>query len=367
MFFNFWGFLGVTTLFSIKTNTMEMGIGFFGDLTFDRKTREYQKPADRLRDIVELVSLADDLGIDVVTMGEHHRVDYSIAAPEIMLAALSTVTDHIKLASGVNVVSSSDPVKLYQDFSMIDLLSNQRAEIIAGRGSFIESFPLFGYDLNDYNELFEEKLELLLELQKNETINWQGKFRAPLRDQSIYPLPERPISVWIAVGGTTSSVARAGRLGLPVIFGIIGGSPDQFKPLVQFYKEQYIEHGHDPSQMQIGVQVHLFVENVREDILKNYFPYYAYSMDKIGRERGWTGYTLDRFQSGMSPYGALFMGEPDEVTEKIIRTAEMFGLTRFVGQIDVGGPSHLQLMKTIELYGTRVIPAVREHFDQVDV
>ncbi len=342
---------------------MEFGIGYFGDLTFDRKAQAYQKPNDRLQHIIEEVKLADELGIDLVTMGEHHREDYSIAAPEIMLAALSTVTSRIKLASGVNVVSSADPVKLYQDYSMIDLMSNQRSEIIAGRGSFIESFPLFGYALNDYNELFEEKLELLLELRKNKAITWEGKFRAPLRQQTIYPLPERPIPVWIAVGGTTSSVARAARLGLPIIFAIIGGMPDQFRPLVRFYKEQYAAHGHDPARMEVGVHSHTFIADSRKAILEDYYPYYAYSMDKIGRERGWPGsYTLDKFQAGMSPMGALFMGEPEAVTEKIIRIIEMFDLTRFVAHIDVGGPSHSQLMKTIELYGEQVIPEVKKHF-----
>ncbi len=342
---------------------MELGIGYFGDQTYDPETQQYQKASDRMKEIIEQVKRADELGVDLVTMGEHHREDYSIAAPEIILAALAPVTRRIKLASGVNVISSADPVKLYQDFSMIDLISDNRAEIIAGRGSFIESFPLFGYALSEYNELFEEKLELLLQLRKKGPITWEGQYRAPLREQTIFPVPDRSIPVWIAVGGTTASVERAARLGLPIIFAIIGGMPSQFKPLIDFYKEQYKAHGHDPEKLEVGVHSHTFISQSKQDVLDNYYPYYAYSMDKIGRERGWPGnYTRDKFQAGMSPYGALYMGSSEEVTDKIIQTIEMFGLTRFVAHIDVGGPTHDQLMETIELYGNEVIPAVKAHF-----
>src|SRR5690554_2490587 len=219
---------------------MEFGIGYFGDLTFDRKAQAYQKPNDRLQHIIEEVKLADELGIDLVTMGEHHREDYSIAAPEIMLAALSTVTDHIKLASGVNVVSSSDPVKLYQDFSMIDLLSNQRAEIIAGRGSFIESFPLFGYDLNDYNELFEEKFELLNLLNKNNNINWKGTLTHDLNNVTLYPQINKPLTITVGVGGSRESINRAAKYGVPLNLAIIGGNPLFFKNFVNLYKRLYV-------------------------------------------------------------------------------------------------------------------------------
>lgn len=343
---------------------MELGIGLFGDLSVDPQTGQYQSTSEKYTELIDQMKLADELGIDLVALGEHHREDYSISAPEIMLAALATVTRRIKLVSGVNVISSADPVKLYQDFAMIDLLSGQRAEIIAGRGSFIESFPLFGYDLQDYNELFVEKLELLLELQNNKKFSWEGRFRAPIRDQQVFPSPDRPIPVWIAVGGTPASVQRAARLGLPIIFAIIGGMPAQFKNLIEYYKEQYIAHGHDPAGMQIGVHSHTFLSESREAVLEDYYPSYARSMDRIGRERGWPGsYTREKFEAGMSPHGALYMGSPEEVTEKIIRTIEMFGLTRFVAHIDVGGPTHAQLMKTIELYGGQVIPAVKAHFE----
>lgn len=339
---------------------MEFGIGFFGDLTYNQTTQEFQKPAERLKQIVEQIQLADELGIDVLTMGEHHRPDYAVSSPEIMLAALATVTNRIKLASGVSVVSSADPVKLYQDFAMIDLISNQRVEIMAGRGSFIESFPLFGYDLKDYNELFEENLELLLQLNQNEKLSWEGKFRAPIVEQTIYPQPERKLPVWIAVGGTPESVLRAARLGLPIIFAIIGGRPAQFKPLIDFYKEQYLAFGHDPEKMEIGVHSHSYLADSKSQVIEDYYPLYAYQMDRIGQERGWRGnYTQMQFEGGMSTEGALYMGSPDEVALKIAGTIKLFGLTRFVAHIDVGGPSHEAMMKMIELYAKEVIPKVK--------
>lgn len=344
---------------------MELGIGMFGDLIHNTKTNKYQNPAERLKELIEEVKLADDTGADVFAIGEHHREDYSVSSPEIVLAALSTVTKRIILASGVSVLSSADPVKLYQDFGLIDLLSNKRAEIIAGRGSFIESFPLFGYDLNDYNELFAEKLDLLLQLNKKEKISWNGKFRAPIVEQTVYPRPERSLPVWIAVGGTPASVHRAAQYGLPIIFAIIGGMPRQFMPLVEYYKEQYRAFGHDPKKMQIGVHSHTFIADSRDEILENFYPGYAAQMDKIGRERGWRGsFTKGQFLAGTQPEGALFMGNWEEVAGKIIQLIDMFKLTRFVAHIDIGGPSHKELMKAIELYGTKVIPAVKKHFGQ---
>ena len=339
---------------------MELGIGMFGDLAFDRQTNKFQSAAQKLNEIIEQVKLADELGIDVFSIGEHHRPDYAVSSPEIILSALSTVTKRIKLGSGVTVLSSTDPVKVYQDFATIDLLSNRRAEIIAGRGSFIESFPLFGYDLKDYNSLFEEKLELLLHLNENESVNWEGKHRAPIVGQAIYPRPERKIPVWVAVGGTPESVVRAARHGLPIIFAIIGGMPKQFKPLIEFYKQQYIQFGHDPKEMQVGVHSHTFVAGSQKELTENYFPYYAAQMDRIGKDRGWAPYTKMQFEGGMSPEGALYMGDTHQVAEKMIRTIEMFGLTRFIAHIDVGGPTHKEMMKAIELYGTKVLPEVRK-------
>src|SRR5690606_27193275 len=339
---------------------MELGIGMFGDLTFDKQSNQFQPVSQKFSELVEQIKLADEIGIDVFALGEHHRPDYAVSTPEIVLSALSTVTKNIKLASGVSVISSADPVKLYQDFATVDLISDQRAEIIAGRGSFIESFPLFGYDLKDYSDLFEEKLDLLLKINQNETLTWNGKFRAPLENRTTHPRAEREIPVWIAVGGTPESVLRAARLGLPIIFAIIGGMPKQFKPLVDFYKENYKMYGHDVSKMQIGVHSHTFLADAEAELLEKYFPYYAPQMDRIGKDRGWSPYTNMQFQGGISPERALFMGEPNKVIDKMIATIEMFGLTRFIAHIDVGGPSHKEMMKAIELYGTKVLPEVRK-------
>lgn len=343
---------------------MELGIGMFGDLAFDQNTQQFEPASQKLQEIIEQVKLADELGIDVFSLGEHHREDYAVSSTEIVLAALSTVTKNIKLGSGVTVLSSTDPVKVYQDYSTLDLISNQRAEIIAGRGSFIESFPLFGYDLKDYNELFEEKLELLLELDKNEVLTWEGKHRAPITEQTVYPRPERNLPIWIAVGGTPESVVRAARLGLPIIFAIIGGQPKQFKPLIEFYKQQYIAFGHDPEKMEVGVHSHTFVADSQQEVLDNYFPSYAAQMDRIGKSRGWQPYTKMQFQGGMSPEGALFMGDAHQVAEKMIQTIEMFSLTRFIAHLDVGAPSHKEMMKAIELYGTKVLPEVRKAIEK---
>lgn len=342
---------------------MELGIGLFGDLTFDQTTQTYQASGKKLQEIVEQIKLADELGIDVVSLGEHHRPDYAVSATEMVLAALAGVTKNITLGSGVTVLSSADPVKVYQDYVTLDLLSSQRAEIIAGRGSFIESFPLFGYDLKDYKTLFEEKLDLLLYLNTNEKINWEGKHRAPIVDQTIYPRPERQLPIWIAVGGTQESVLRAARLGLPIIFAIIGGKTKQFKPLIDFYKDQYLRYGHDLEKMQVGIHSHTFVAGSQREILDDYFPYYSAQMDRIGRDRGWQPYTKMQFEGGMSPEGALFMGDVGQVAEKMIDSISYFGLTRFIAHLDVGGPSHKQMMKAIELYATKVIPRVRKEFE----
>lgn len=341
---------------------MELGLGMFGDVTYNLQTKTYQSAAERLQEIIKEVKRADELGIDHFLMGEHHRADYAVAAPEIMLAALATVTKNIKLASGVTVLSSADPVKVYQDFAMIDLLSNQRAEIVAGRGSFIESFPLFGYDLRHYNELFEEKLDLLFQLNQKEVIEWKGRFRAAIENQTVYPRPERKLPIWIAVGGTPASVERAAKYGLPIVFAIIGGRISQFKPLIDYYKELYLSNGHDPKQMQISVHSHTAISDSKNTLMKNYFPHYAASMNRIGRDRGWSAYTEMQFQYGMEKDGALFMGNSEEVSQKIIETIELFGLTRFTAHIDIGGPGHEQMMETIEKYGKEVMPAVKQHF-----
>lgn len=343
---------------------MELGIGMFGDMSLDFQANKYQKASDRLKEIIEEVKLADELGIDLFAMGEHHREDYAVPSPETLLAALATATKNIRLSSGVNVISSADPVKLFQDYTMIDMLSNHRAEIMAGRGSFIESFPLFGYDLRDYEALFEEKLDLLLQLRNNETINWKGKFRNPIVNQTVYPRPERTIPVSIAVGGTSSSVVRAARLGLPIVFAIIGGNPVQFKPLIDYYKDAFVKYGHDPKTMKTGVHSHTFLAGSEDEIMKEYYPRYAFAMNKVGKERGWSGsYTPESFKAGLGSNGALYMGDPDYVTEKIIKTIELFEIDQYIAHVDVGGPTHHLMMKNIELLGTKVFPVVRKHFE----
>ena len=344
---------------------MELGIGMFGDMSFDFQAQKYQRASVRLKEIIEEVKLADELGMDIFAIGEHHREDYAVAAPEILLAAAATVTKNIKLSSGVNVISSTDPVKLFQDFTTIDLMSDGRAEIMAGRGSFIESFPVFGFDLDNYNELFAEKLDLLLQLRASDNLTWKGEFRAPINNLTLYPRPEREIPISIAVGGTPASVHRAATLGLPIVFAIIGGNPAQFKPLIDYYKEEYEKNGHDMSKMKIGVHSHTFIAETMEEIMDDYFPRYAMSMNKIGRERGWRGsYTPESFKAGMGSHGALYMGHADEVAEKLIKTLELFDIHQYIAHIDVGGPTHRQNMKNIELLGTKVFPVVKKHFEK---
>lgn len=340
---------------------MELGIGMFGDLAMDAKTG---KPADakiRLQEILEEIKLADEVGLDVFGLGEHHRPDYAVSSPEIVLAAAAAITKNIKLTSTVTVLSSAEPVKVYQDFSTIDLLSNGRAEIGVGRGSFIESFPLFGYDLKDYDRLFEEKLDLLLNINNNEVVNWKGKLRAPVVNQTVYPraLNNGKLPIWIAVGGTPESVIRAARLGLPLVIAIIGGMPKQFQPLVQLYKDEYAANGHDINQMQLGIHSHTFVCDDPK-VVDGYFNNYAAQMNRIGRDRGWPAYSKAQYEGGRSKEGALFIGDPSEVADKILYMHELFGITRFVAHMDVGAPDHALMMKSIELFGNKVAPIVRK-------
>lgn len=340
---------------------MELGIGMFGDLQIDPNTGKIQSTQQRLQEILEEVKLMDEVGVDFFGMGEHHRPDYAVASPEIILAAAAPITKRIKLGSAVSVLSSADPVKLYQDFATVDLLSNGRAEIMAGRGSFIESFPLFGYDLKDYAALFAEKLELLLLLNKNETVNWTGKFRASLVNQQVLPRPvNNHLPIWVAVGGTTESVIRAGKLGLPVMFAIIGGSVANFKPLVEIYEQAYADNGHDMSSFQVGVHMHAFFGDNGKAIADWYYPFYAAQMNRIGASRGWPPYQRMQYDYGRSPHGHLVVGDANEAVEKILHVQELFGLTRFSAHMDVGSPDHSQMMKAIEIYGTKIIPKVKD-------
>ena len=339
---------------------MELGVGMFGDVHINSKG-ETQPAGQRLREIIEEIKLMDEVGLDFYGIGEHHRPEYAVSTPEIVLAAAATVTKNIKLGSAVSVLSSADPVKLYQSFATIDLISNGRAELVAGRGSFIESFPLFGYDLKDYDALFEEKLDLLLKINKQERITWKGKFRPALNDQQILPRAVNDhLSVWVAVGGTPESVLRAGKAGLPVIFAIIGGNPEQFKPLFNYYKEVYQHYKHDMDKFQVGVHMHSFFGEHGKEIADQYYPIYSAQMDRIGRSRGWPPFQRQQYDAGRASNGHLIIGDANEAVDKILHMRELFGLTRFSAHMDVGGPSHETMMKSIEIFGTKIAPAVRK-------
>jgi probable LLM family oxidoreductase len=339
---------------------MELGIGMFGDNHYDEQGKP-QPAGTRLRELIEEIKLMDEVGIDFFGIGEHHRPDYAVSVPEVVLGAAASVTKNLKLGSAVTVLSSSDPVRIYQAFATVDQLSNGRAELMAGRGSFIESFPLYGYDLNDYNTLFDEKLELLLKINKENPITWTGKFRAPLKEQQVLPRAvNNDLTIWVAVGGTPESVVRAGRLGLPVMFAIIGGNPAQFKPLFQYYKELYEHFRHDMKSFQVGVHMHSLFGDDSKRIADAYYPIYSSQMNRVGASRGWPPFTRDQFEFGRGKDGAYLIGDANEAIDKILRMHEMFGLTRFSAHMDVGGPSHELLMKSIEIYGTKIAPKVRE-------
>jgi len=340
---------------------MELGIGMFGDLAFDQATGKYREAGTKIREILDQVKLMDEVGLDVFAMGEHHRPDYAVSSPEMVLAAAASITKNIKLASGVTVLSSSEPVKVYEDFATLDLISDGRAEIFVGRGSFIESFPLYGYSLNDYEELFNEKLELLMKINTEENVTWSGKLRAPMQNQTVYPRAKNggKIPIWRAVGGTPQSVLSAAQMGMPLVVAIIGGMPAQFRNLIEFYKQEYKKAGHDVSQMQIAVHSHTFVSN-DPAVVDGYFHNYKSQMDRVGASRGWAPYTKMQYDGGRSREGALFIGSPAEVADKIAYMKELFGITRFIGHMDIGDPAHDITLKSIELFGDEVKPAVQD-------
>jgi probable LLM family oxidoreductase len=338
---------------------MELGVYTFGELTEDAATGQRITPAQRLRDLIEEVELADQVGLDVFGLGEHHRSDYVVSAPAVVLAAAGR-TKRIRLSSAVTVLSSDDPVRVFQSFATLDLLSGGRAEIMAGRGSFIESFPLFGYDLDDYDTLFAEKLDLLLKIRDGERVTWAGRHRAPLNDQPVYPRPvQAPLPVWIAVGGTQQSAVRAGALGLPLALGIIGGQPERFAPLVSLYREAGSRAGHDPARLKVSINTHAYVAETSQQSADEFFPAYARVMTQLGRERGWPPMTRPRFEAMREPRGALAVGDPQEVIDKILFQYEFFRHDRYLAQFSVGTMPHAQIMRSIELLGTRVAPVIR--------
>jgi len=339
---------------------MELGVYTFGELTQDPATGHRLSPARRLRDLIEEIELADQVGLDVFGLGEHHRSDYIVSAPAVVLAAAAERTKRIRLTSAVTVLSSDDPVRVFQNFATLDLLSGGRAEIMAGRGSFIESFPLFGYDLDDYDTLFAEKLDLLLKIRSEERVSWSGRHRAPLSDQPVYPRPvQEPLPVWIAVGGTPQSVVRAGALGLPLAIGIIGGQPERFAPLASLYREAGSRAGHDPASLKVGINTHAYIADTSQQAADEFFPAYAQVMTKLGRERGWPPTTRPHFEAMREPRGALAVGSPQEVIDKILFQYELFRHDRHLAQFSVGTLPHGQIMRSIELLGTKVAPIVR--------
>lgn len=338
---------------------MELGISMFGDIHVNEKGMP-EPTGLRLQQMIEEIRLMDELGLDFFGIGEHHRHEYAVSAPEVILAAAATVTKNIQLGSAVAVLSSADPVRLYQQYASIDLLTNGRAELVVGRGSFTESFPLFGYDLADYEILFEEKLDLLVQINQQPTINWKGKFRKPMVNQEVFPRSvEDQLAIWIAVGGTPESVVRAAKHGLPVIFAIIGGSPAQFKPLFDYYHKAFAHFKHPEENKKTGVHMHAFFGSNGKATADRYFQQYASQMNRIGRERGWSPYTKDQYEAGRGKHGALIIGDANEAIDKILYLHEVLGFDRFAAHMDVGGPSHKDLMESIEIFGSKIAPAVK--------
>ena len=344
---------------------VEIGVTTFVETTPDVETGKTISHAERIREVVEEIVLADSVGLDVFGVGEHHRQDYAASAPAVVLAAAASQTKRIRLTSAVTVLSSDDPVRVYQDFATLDAISNGRAEIMAGRGSFIESFPLFGYDLEDYDDLFDEKLELLLKICESEKVTWSGKHRAPIQNLGVYPRSvQNPLPVWIASGGNPQSAVRAGILGLPLVLAIIGGSPMQFAPIVQLYKKAAKRAGHDVSKLTVATHSHGFIAETTELAADTFFPSTQQVMNVLGRERGWGRYDRSSFDAARSFEGALYVGDAKTVAEKIIHLRKNVGVTRFMLHCPVGSMPHEDVMKAIELLGKEVAPIVREEVDR---
>ena len=332
----------------------ELGLATFADLSSGIS------PQERMRNLIEEAQLADELGLDVFAVGEHHRSDFVVSAPAVALAAVAAKTENIRLSSAVTVLSSDDPVRVFQEFAEVDLISGGRAEIMAGRGSFIESYPLFGYDLDDYDELYAEKLDLLLAIRDGNPVTWSGKHRAPLNAAEIYPRPvQDKLPVWVAVGGTPESVIRAATLGLPLTLAIIGGGWAHFKPLTELYERAWEAAGHDPKDRRLAINTHGFVASSREQADAAFGPSYLQMMNRIGRERGWPPAGKPQYDALTSPSGAVALGTPEQVAEKIVAEQQLLGNQRYISQFSVGAVAHRDVMKSIELFGGEVAPLVR--------
>jgi probable LLM family oxidoreductase len=338
---------------------MELGISTFGEVTPDGLAGKAVNAHKRVQELLEEVKLADEVGLDVYAFGEHHRPDFVISAPEIMMAAAASITKNIHLSSSVTVLSSADPVRTFQNFATVDLISSGRAEMVAGRGSFIESYPLFGYDLDDYDALFTEKLEMFLEINKHEILNWKGKFRAPVVNQGVYPRPlQESIPVWIGVGGTPASAKRAGRLNLPLIIAILGSAPKHFIPFVELYRESAEKAGHDVSKLQLAISSQFFVADDMAKAVNDFYPSYEALMNRVGKDRGWSPMNRESFEY-LRKDGPLVVGNVQYVADKILGQHEIFKNTRFVAQLVTGHTPHKDILKAIEIYGTKVAPIVR--------
>ncbi len=337
---------------------MELGVDSFAALKPDSPVTG----SERLRNLVEEIELADQVGLDAFGVGEHHREEYLDSAPAVILAAAAARTKTIRLASAVSVISAADPVRVFQEFATLDLLSGGRAEIVAGRGSFIESFPLFGFELKDYDALFAEKLDLLLKLRDETYVTWSGRYRSPLNGQGVFPRPmQAKMPIWLGVGGTPASFARAGMLGLPLMIAIIGGEPHRFRPLVDLYRQAGARAGHAPETLRVGIHALGYVAETDERAAEDFFPGYAEAFTKIGKERGWGPVTRRQFNALLEPEGALIVGGPETVARKIAHYDEALGgIARLDFQMSVAGLEHDELMRSIALAGTRVKPLLRE-------
>ena len=338
---------------------MELGLFTFVDNNSDPNSGEKLHPSKRLHNLLEEAELADRAGLDVFGIGEHHREEYVASAPPVLLLAIAAKTENIRLTSTVTVLGSEDPVRVFQQFATLDLLSKGRAEIMVGRGSFIESFPLFGYDLQNYEELFEEKLELLLQLRESEIITWNGKYRSAIDNKGIYPQPmQEKIPIWRAVGGTPKSAYVTGALGLPLALAIIGGLPEQFKQFSDLHKRGALDNKQPVQPMSINS--HGFIAETSQEAKDIAFPAFKQTMDKIGRERGWAPMSREQFEASTTLKGANFIGSPQEIIDKILYQHEIFGHDRFLMQMSVGSVPHEKMMKSIELFATKVAPVIKK-------
>ena len=343
---------------------MELGLITFADMEPESLPGRAINAHQRIKDLMEEIELADQLGLDVFGVGEHHRPDYAVSSPAVILGAAAMVTKNIKLSSAVTVLSSDDPIRVFQNFSTVDLLSSGRAEIMAGRGSFIESFPLFGFNLEDYDELFTEKLDLLLKLNQAETLSWRGKHRPSFENRGVYPRPyQSKLPIWIAAGGTPASAIRAATLQLPLMLAIIGGRPEQFVHFIDLYKETSRKTGRDLSTLQFGINNHFYVSEDSQKAGDEFYPYYAEMMNRVGRDRGWPPLSRQQFDYSRSPKGAVMVGSVQQVIDKILYEYELFGFSRFMAQASVGNVPHKMVMKSIELFGTKVAPVVKKEIE----